>query len=60
MPLAYIRLPATEPAGKMLEQMIVGPTSIYNTACQAIDLVENTCNNKCENLVQVWGELGKY
>lgn len=57
--LAHIHFPATERAGKILEQMGENPKMIFVTGCPAIDLAAQASREKCEDLFQKYGGTGR-
>ena len=57
--LAHVHFPATEEAGKLLEQMGENPARIFVTGCPAMDLAAEACRDNCDNLFQKYGGTGK-
>jgi len=57
--LAHIHFPATQQAGKILQQMGEDPASIFVTGCPAMDLVVEACKQNCDNLFKKYGGTGK-
>ena len=56
--LSHIHFPATERAGKILEQMGEDPARIFVTGCPAMDLAAEACQLDCGDLFQKYGGTG--
>jgi len=57
--LAHIHFPATQQAGRILQQMGEDPASIFVTGCPAMDLAAEACKQNCGNLFKKYGGTGK-
>lgn len=57
--LSHIHFPATQRAGKILEQMGEDPYRIFVTGCPAMDLAAEACRIDCGDLFQEYGGTGK-
>lgn len=57
--LSHIHFPATQRAGKILEQMGEDPSRIFVTGCPAMDLAAEACKQNCDDLFQKYGGTGK-
>ena len=56
--LSHIHFPATQQAGKILEQMGEEPFRIHVTGCPAIDVARRACEEQSDNLFGKYGGTG--